>query len=208
MPVGAPLLVVVTGMPSSGKTTIAQSLAERLRLPLVAKDDLKESLFETLGPGDVAWSGRLGGASYDLMFALARTMLSARVSLIVEANFFGGQATRFLSLPEHRLVQIHCDAPLAVLLERYAARHRHPGHHDDEKIKELPERYASGAHGPLRVPGETIRLDTSADVDLDVLADRVRALVLPAHVRPGPAEACPDASKALLEDVHRAGCDE
>ena len=112
-PVDAPLLVVVTGMPSSGKTTIATALAERLRLPLVAKDDLKESLFETLGPGDVAWSGRLGDAAYDLMFALARTMLAARVPLIVEANFFAGQATRFITLPEHRLVQIHCDAPLA-----------------------------------------------------------------------------------------------
>lgn len=163
-------------MPSSGKTTIAAALAERLRLPLVAKDDLKESLFETLGPGDVAWSGRLGDAAYDLMFALARTMLAARVSLIVEANFFGGQAARFASLPEHRLVQIHCDAPLAVLLERYAARQRHPGHHDDEKIRELPGRHASGAHAPLPLAGETIRLDTAEGVDIDAVADRVGAL--------------------------------
>src|SRR5690349_14686664 len=81
--VGVPLLVVVTGMPSSGKTTIAESLAERLHLPLVAKDVLKESLFETLGPGDVEWSGRLGDAAYNLIFDLAATTLAARVSLIV-----------------------------------------------------------------------------------------------------------------------------
>lgn len=174
---GAPLLVVVTGMPSSGKTTVAESLAARLRLPLVAKDDLKESLFETLGTGDVAWSGRLGDAAYDLMFALARTMLSARVSLIVEANFFVGQATRFESLPEHRLVQIHCDAPLPLLLERYAARERHPGHNDAEKFDELPARHASGAHAPLDVGGETIQLDTAETVDIDAVADRLRALL-------------------------------
>ena len=179
----APLLVVVTGMPSSGKTTIATALAERLRLPLVAKDDLKESLFETLGHGDVAWSGRLGDAAYDLMFALARTMLAARVPLIVEANFFAGQATRFITLPEHRLVQIHCDAPLAVLLERYAARERHPGHNDGEKIKELPARHASGAHAPLDVPGETIRLDTSEPVDVATLAESLRAR----HLAAAPA---------------------
>jgi predicted kinase len=167
-------LVVVTGMPSSGKTTIAESLAERLHLPLVAKDDLKERLFETLGSGDVAWSGRLGDAAYDLIFGLARTMLSSRVSLIVEANFFRDQASRFTSLPEHRLVQLHCDAPIAVLLERYAARDRHPGHNDDEKIKELPARHESGAHAPLDVPGELIRLDTAEPVDLAAVADRLR----------------------------------
>lgn len=173
----APLLVVVTGMPSSGKTTIAESLAEHLNLPLVAKDDLKESLFETLGPGDVAWSGRLGDAAYDLMFGLARTMLSSRVSLIAEANFFRGQASRFRSLPPHRLVQVHCSAPLAVLLERYAARERHPGHHDDEKIRELPARYESGAHDPLDAPGEIIRVDTTEPVDVEALADRLRGLL-------------------------------
>jgi predicted kinase len=175
--VGAPLLVVVTGMPSSGKTTIAESLAERLRLPLIAKDDLKESLFETLGPGDVAWSGRLGDAAYDLIFGLARAMLSSRVSLILEANFFRSQAPRFTALPEHVLVQIHCDAPLPVLLERYAARDRHPGHHDDEKIKELPERHESHAHEPLDVPGEIVRLDTTEPVDLAAVADRLRPLL-------------------------------
>ncbi|HST15497.1 MAG TPA: ATP-binding protein [Gaiellaceae bacterium] len=173
----APLLVVVTGMPSSGKTTVAESLATRLRLPLVAKDDLKESLFETVGSGDVAWSGRLGDAAYDLMFALARTMLSASVSLIVEANFFVDQAARFESLPQHRLLQIHCAAPLPLLLERYAARERHPGHNDAEKIAELPARHASGAHAPLDVPGETIRLDTAEPVDIDAVAERLRALL-------------------------------
>jgi predicted kinase len=172
-----PLLVVVTGMPSSGKTTVAEALARRLRLPLVAKDEIKESLYESLGAGNVSSSAVLGRAAYGLIFALARTMLGSGVSVIAEANFFREQAGEFASLPEHRLVQVHCDAPLAVLLKRYADRSRHPGHHDAEKIKELPARFASGTHEALRLAGVLIELDTSQPVDLDALADRVRELI-------------------------------
>jgi predicted kinase len=53
-PSGAPLLVVVHGPPAAGKTTIAREIAERLRLPLIAKDTIKEALFDGLGAGDLA----------------------------------------------------------------------------------------------------------------------------------------------------------
>jgi predicted kinase len=173
--VAVPLLVVVTGMPCSGKTTVAEGLAARLALPLIAKDEIKESLYETLGADDVAASGRLGTAAYGLIFGLARTMLASGVSLIVEANFFRKQERDFALLPDHRLAQIHCEAPLAVVLERYANRSRHAGHHDAEKIKELPPRFESGAHAPLRLRGELIQLDTTEPVELDALAERFRS---------------------------------
>jgi predicted kinase len=175
--VAVPLLVVVTGMPSSGKTTVAEGLAARLALPLVAKDEIKESLYESLGADDVAASARLGTAAYALIFRLARTMLASGFSLIVEANFFREQESDFSSLPEHRLAQLHCNAPLAVLLDRYADRSRHAGHHDAEKIKELPARFQSGAHSPLRLGGELIQLDTTEPVDVDTLAGRLRKLL-------------------------------
>jgi predicted kinase len=162
-------------MPSSGKTTVAEGLARRLRLPLIAKDELKESLYDTLGAGDVASSERLGAAAYALIFALARTMLESGVSALLEANFFRDQEPELAGLPEHRLMQVHCEAPLAVLLERYAQRSRHPGHHDAEKIGQLPQRFASGVHGPLQLDGELIRLDTTHPVDLDALAEQIRA---------------------------------
>jgi predicted kinase len=169
-----PLLIVVTGMPSSGKTTVAEALACELRLPLIAKDEIKESLYESLGAEDVAASGRLGAAAYALIFALVRRMLGSGVSLIVEANFFRDQEAEFSMLPSHGLIQLHCEAPLPVLIERYANRSRHPGHQDAEKINELPARFESGVHSPLRLDSELIQLDTTRPVDLANLAARIR----------------------------------
>ena len=171
-----PLLLVVSGMPSSGKTTVAEGLARRLGLPLIAKDEIKESLYDSLGAADVAASGHLGRAAYALIFALARASLDSCASVVVEANFFRDQEAEFAALPANRLVQLHCQAPLAVLSERYANRPRHAGHHDAEKIKELPARFESGVHDALNLPGDLIELDTTQPVDLDVLADKLREL--------------------------------
>ena len=114
----APLLVVVTGPPAAGKTTVARELAARLRLPLIAKDKIKEALFDGLGTGDAQWSQRLGPPTFGVMLALAEESLRAGASLVLEANFVrGGEvAARLAALPA-RFVQVQCSAPLEVLLE-------------------------------------------------------------------------------------------
>lgn len=44
----APVLILITGAPCTGKTTIAQHLAGKFQLPVVHKDDIKERLFNRL----------------------------------------------------------------------------------------------------------------------------------------------------------------
>jgi predicted kinase len=89
-----PLLVVVTGAPGPGKTTVAQALAAELELPLVTKDDVKEALFDALGTGDREWSRRLGRAAYDVLFVMARRLLEAGTSCVLESNFSTEDHTR------------------------------------------------------------------------------------------------------------------
>lgn len=41
-----PKLVIVTGRPAAGKSTLAKWLSQELKLPLVSKDNIREVLFE------------------------------------------------------------------------------------------------------------------------------------------------------------------
>jgi predicted kinase len=170
-----PLLVVVTGPPAAGKTTVARRIAARVHLPLIAKDSIKEALFDGLGTGDLAWSQRLGPPTFLVMLAVLEESVAAGASVVIEANFVRGSefATRLAGLPA-RFVQVHCSAPLEVLLDRYGNRERHPGHVDAERIDALREAVESGRHEPLALPGDTIRLDTSRPLDLEALIARVR----------------------------------
>jgi len=172
----APLLVVITGAPAAGKTTIARGIAQRLRLPLIAKDTIKEALFDGLGTGDLAWSQRLGVGTYLAIVALLEDSIAAGASVVVEANFVRGSEieARLAALPA-RFVQVHCTAPLEVLLERYGRRERHPGHVDGERIEALRDAVESGRHDPLDLPGKTIRLDTSQEIDIGDVVARIGA---------------------------------
>lgn len=177
MPPQLPALILVTGPPGAGKTTVARPLAAALALPLVCKDDLKEILFERLGWSDRSWSRRVSDAAYELMFHVAEAELSAGRSLMLEANFRPEAAGRVRRLPPRRVLQVHCSADRATLVERLTARAahrlRHPGHVDDQTLAEIEDMLTSGSI--LDLPGPVLTVDTTAGFkeDLDELAGRV-----------------------------------
>ncbi len=109
----APALVIVSGAPASGKSSLARRLAHDLRLPLLSKDELKECLADALGaPADVAGSTRLGTAAHGFLYRVAEALLAAGCRVIVESNFRRG-----LSEPELRgLHAAHLDADRAAAL--------------------------------------------------------------------------------------------
>src|SRR6185437_3895614 len=86
----SPYLIIVTGLPATGKSTLARELARRLRVPLIGKDMIKEPLLDMLGAGDSERSRLLSTASFAVLFELARELLARGLSLIVEGNFRPG----------------------------------------------------------------------------------------------------------------------
>jgi len=157
----------VTGPPGAGKTTIAAALHQRLGLPVIAKDSIKELLGDALEfDGDRHESRRLGIATFRIQYALVHELLAAGVSLIAEGNF---RAEWFPGLPQARVTQVHVTAAPETLRKRLLERdtHRHPVHYDRQAADEIAAAAAGGAWGPLPLVGALVEIDTTAWPDLD-----------------------------------------
>lgn len=176
-----PTLVIVTGPPAAGKTTLSRRLAADLRLPLLTKDGFKETLFDSLGYGETEWSRRLGAASFDLLFHAAGSVLAGDADCVIEANFDVDRSLpSFLHLqgrhPFHP-IQVVCRTRPETFVARYAERHesgrRHPGHHT-EMLRD-PEQLLQ-RHGPLALDGAVFMVDneTWEAQEYPVLLERLR----------------------------------
>jgi predicted kinase len=178
-----PVLIVVSGPPCAGKTTLARQLGERLSLPVMTKDTIKETLFDNLGWSDRAWSKRLGGASAEVLYTFAEAQLQAGRSCIVEANFSTAFANpvfqRFKACYAFLPIQILCVAEPAVLRVRFEQRarsgERHPGHQDHLFTAPQVNNPIPGRIEPLDIGGYVIELDMTAfeRVDYDGLCRRI-----------------------------------
>ncbi len=164
-----PTLIIVTGLPCTGKTTLAEHIASHFSLPLVTKDQIKERMFERLGWSDREWSRKLGLLTYDLMYYFTESHLAGRTSGIVESNFnpewdtasFRALQKRHPFDPYQVMCVSHPDVLIGRFQERMTAGKRHPGHVDSSYLDEFKATVARGPGRPLDIGGKVVRVDTT-----------------------------------------------
>lgn len=125
-PCESPVLIIVSGLPGAGKSTLSQRLADHFLLPLVQKDMIKETLCDVLECATLSQSQLYGRASMALLYQFAEAILKRGRPCIIESVFHPTFSMQDLLKLQQNCpffpLQIYCRAERAVLVERVKQR--------------------------------------------------------------------------------------
>ncbi len=189
-------LIIVAGMPATGKSTLAAGLAEAFACPILEKDNIKEVLFDTVGFENYPQKRKLDIAANGVLLHILELMLKADSSVIVVNNFDTESTRQLCGLMEKyqpRSVTVFLNGDAEVLYRRYVERDnqhlRHLGHilqehyppHEGDALdytmtrEEFDEKFFKRGMDKFCCPGGQVDLDMT-DFDAVCVEDVVRQI--------------------------------
>lgn len=168
-------LLMVNGVPASGKSTVSHALSQKTGWPLLALDTVKNPFLEVIQGVDRDFNRVLGRASYKSIFSVIEE--SAPGSTFIVDAWFGFQPMELLRDHVSRagitdIIELWCHAPPETVGERYATRagNRIPGHPGIAYVPELIELAKKAKPCAL---GPVLDVDTTAPIEIETVLDWV-----------------------------------
>ena len=125
-------LIIMTGAPASGKSSIAETVGRKLGIDMISKDGYKIEVFEKYGFTNHAEKKKLSIKGEEIMYETIEDYITKDVDLIVDNNFKHFNVMRKIIKRVTNNVDIrcvYCVADYEILAKRYNERIRHGNRH-------------------------------------------------------------------------------
>lgn len=190
-------LIIIAGMPATGKTTVVNSLQSIFSYPVFEKDLIKERLFDTVGFECYAEKRVLDHAASSVLLYVIESELKAGRSIFVVNNFDtegNEKLNRLIEQYKPNCVTVWLSGDEKVLYQRYVERDnnhaRHLGHivqehyplHEGDSPdytmtpEEFNEKFVKRGMAQFSVPGSRLNVDATdlSKVDVDEIAEFIK----------------------------------
>jgi predicted kinase len=152
------LLVVVTGRPGSGKTTLAHALARAIRCPAICRDEIKEGFVATTGHAGEG-GDEIARQVYQVFFETIELLLRRQITLVAEAAFqhkvWAPKLEPLRDTARIRIVLCDIDPKLA------QSRRHERGSADPDRKRFHPDVTLPADYDPPHLDVPTLKVDTS-----------------------------------------------
>ena len=182
-------IIIIAGMPASGKTTIARKLSQVFGYPILEKDAIKEELFDVMGFNNYAEKRKHDVAATAVLLRCTESLLQGSTSFICVNNFRPEVQPRLQSIIDNadcNCVTVFFSGNADIFYKRYVERDnnhlRHPGHVLQDRYalnsrecasyemtrEEFAEKFEKLGMAEFKISGPRIEVNATYPENIDV----------------------------------------